>query len=217
MHEIQQRKVKPELEKLFKNLPPIPNKENRDQIEEKLLAKLSNNKKFNRYLSREKKEQITKIIAHTVVDACRNLAIPIPDIKIVTFMNSNGMGFEMSQWRINITEDFLKDINTKKLFTINLRLYLYHECYHGWQAIHIPKRTKLSHEFFKDRQDDENIDLLKLISKAEITAELYALKQVKNIKIGSPKALLEKSLAILDLLTRISYKKLKRKNLKPKY
>lgn len=183
-----------------------------------MLIKLENDKKFNRHLDKEKKEQVFKIISHTIIEACQNLAIPIPSIKTDSWSEGNGMNFQIDQYRLNITDEFIKNLNHKKLFTLYLRTFIFHECYHAWHWINMTKYNLSGHNYFKSlktEKSDEEIEDIKLASRSELAAELYALKQIKNTKTNSAILILEKAIAILDLKSNILINKKLRKNLKP--
>lgn len=159
--------------------------------------------------SEEKKEVVRKIIAKSIVDSCINLEIPIPDLEYGSEF-PYGMHFDAKTYKIGIGEKRLRKLSINANNNYIFRAILFHECYHAWQTIHFPNRSAeyflYLHKLIKkdDQKNKDQYEFYRLFSRYEVGAEMYALKNIKNVKTESAMQLLGKIQALIRVSIHLS-------------
>jgi len=194
---------------------PVPSKENKSDLENNILTQLNDNETLSIYLKPNKKEKVSYSIVHALLEACEDLNIPIPNIEVGTKLGFKGMTFRADRYTITIGEELIRDISKRNTFSVELRFFIFHECYHAYHNIKMPKYNAIRASKIRQvRLKYPNLlnDYTEA-TRAELAAEIYALKQIESTQTKSALEFLEKIKMLFELKNSIR----KKKNLRRKY
>lgn len=199
------------LEKHFKVIPEIPTKENEVFLEEKLYAKILNDPHYKYRFDPDneaRKISMARIIAHSIVSTCRELAIPLPSFKVER-ATVDGCKFVAEDYEVQMSEGFIDSIKNRRMYGVKIRLYMAHECYHAWQWISLFSVMKAEH----DKEEKMEGEDYAYSSRSEIAAELFTLKKLLRSphSFKKPMEFFELMLGVADVYTELQSRKAVRK------